>query len=110
MSGKERTDTNEGETIFDLSSEHSQRKVPELNVDLSQKIMQLRAKTPKNQQQAAFPVAKDIVSPQGGSPRTNKTIEFHQAHEARVPELTIYIEDILRSEDYIKLKKQLEGN
>ena len=47
MSGKERTDTNEGETIFDLSSEHSQLKVPELNVDLSQKIMQLRAKTPE---------------------------------------------------------------
>ena len=49
-------------------------------------------------------MAKDIVSPQGGSPRTNKTIEFDQAAEARVPELTIYIEDILRSEDYIKLK------
>ena len=45
MSGKEKTDTNEGETIFDLSSEHSPLKVPELNVDLTQKIIQLRAKS-----------------------------------------------------------------
>ena len=109
MSGKERTDTNEGETIFDLSSEHSQRKVPELNVDLSQKIMQLRAKTPKNQQQAAFLVAKDIVSTQGGSQGQTRPSSF-----IRLLSQSTRIDDLHRRHSkerrLHKTKKQLEGN
>ena len=117
------------EVQFDLSSEKSQGGVPVINVNFVDRINKIRAKTPKGT--TLHPPTPPIPAPQSkieekrffsstqlnqpapplGSPKTSYRQGGGQQPprppSSSIPEMTIYMEDILKSEDYIRLKRSL---
>ena len=118
----------DAEVQFELSSEKSQGGVPIINVNFVDRIKKIRAKTPKGAQKRDEAVHLPPMMSGAGSPSSwmagGSSPQPHKPHREApqpaiqppapslgqgVPEMTIYIEDILKSEDYLKLKKSLES-
>ena len=76
--------TEEQTLAFELSSEHSQNKVPEIEIDLSERIKRLRSKTPKGQKSTIA----DNATP------TGYTSTFPEQNQEKGPQVQVMMPNL----------------